>query len=257
MLDFKPNQCYTISMIILSGCSFVDNPDMPTAIFGRNAYNETKVNIVGCGGAGNHWISRRLLENLSDKVTGVFVLWSGLSRIDIELPIEMVSDIQSYYNDKDTPMEYTKNKESVWFMSGGWDGTWCNWTRTKYAAYLHKFMQSQYKPLNWDHLNNKSLLEVVGCLNTLEAKGIDYRFGFIYDIFKDYSGLQGSLGGAVDKSNPLLNLINWDKSVSNTPYEYCLENNLLSDDDFHPSKEGYQAWWNSIKHEVPFINENR
>jgi hypothetical protein len=242
-------------MILLAGCSFVDNPDLPAAIFGNDAYNKKKVKIVGQGGSGNGWISRGILENL-DNVSSVFVLWSGLSRIDIEIPVEMIDNVQPYYSDKNTPMHYTKGHESVWFHSGGWDGTWCNWTRTKYADYLYNFMKSQYKPLNWEHLNNKSLLAIAGCLNTLEAKGIEYRFGFIYNIFKDYSGLQGSLSGAVDKNNPLLNLINWDKSVSNMPYEYCLENNLLSSDNFHPSTKGYRTWWNSIKHEVPFINEN-
>jgi len=239
-------------MILLSGCSFVDNSDMPRAIFGRDAYNKHRVKIVGYGGAGNHWMSRGILENL-EHVDNVLVLWTGFSRLDIEVPVEMVDDIRTYYNDTDIPIHYTVDKKNVWFHSGGWDGKWCNHPRTKYADYMYKFMQSQYKPLNWDHLTNKSLIDIAGCLNTLEAKGIPYKYGFISDIFKDHSDTQGSLSGPVSRSNPLLELLNWDHCLSSSPFDYCVENNLLSDDNFHPSKLGYQSWWNSVKNEVPSI----
>ena len=235
-------------MLLLSGCSFVDNPYMPDIVRpGRD-----QLLIVGQGGAGNAWISRGILENIQ-QADNVLVLWSGFSRLDIEVPAEMIGDVKTYYDDNTTPYHYTKSKSSIWFHSGGWDGTWCNWTRTRYATYMYKLMQSQYKSLNWDHHTDKNLIAIAGCLNTLEAKGIPYKYGFICDIFKDYGTIQGSLGGAVSRDNPLLDLLNKEHCLSSSPYDYCSENNLLSGDRFHPSELGYNKWWNSVKHEVPFL----
>jgi|TARA_R110000822_G_C15137410_1_gene475817 hypothetical protein len=234
-------------MLLISGCSFVDNAHLPYIIEPKN--NQRR--IVSHGGAGNNWISRAVLENLSG-IDRVIVLFTGFSRIDVEIPIEMVGDIESYYSDTDKPMHYTKNKQSVWFHSGGWDGTWCNWPRTRYADYMYKYMQSQYKPMNWDHHTDRNLIAIAGCLNTLEARGIPYRYGFIYDIFKDYSGTQGSLGGPVKADNPLLNYLDFNKCFKTSPYDYCFENNLLSTDNFHPSTEGYASWWAQVKQDTPW-----
>lgn len=228
-------------MLLLSGCSFIDNPYMPNII----EPNRHQRRIVGQGGAGNSWISRGIIENLSG-IDSVMVLWSGFSRMDIEIPVEMLSDIESYYADNTTPIHYTKNKSSVWFHSGGWDGTWCNWPRTRYADYMYKYMKSQYKPMNWNHHTDRNLIAIAGCLNTLEARGIPYRYGFIYDIFKDYSGTQGSLGGPVSRDNPLLELLRPECCFTTSPFDYCIEHNLLSEDGFHPSEQGYANWW---KHE--------
>ena len=235
-------------MLILSGCSYTDNNDFPSIAFGNKVYNDKLCKIVAWGGAGNHYIAQSIIDNLTVDVDKVFVLWSGLSRLDLEFPIELKDDVLSYY--EGSPLHITN--ETIWFHTGGFDGTWCNYSRTKYGKYIHDFIKYQYLPLNWDYLNRKSLRSIIGCLNTLESNNIDYKFGFIYDIFKDYSDSQQSLGGAVQHDEPLLNLINWDKCISSTPYEYCLENNLLSSDNFHPSKNGYQQWWDSIRNEIPF-----
>lgn len=242
-------------MILLAGCSFVDNPDLPRIMFGDRAYGKRSVvKHVGLGGAGNHYIARAVMDNLTDDVTGAVVLFSGTSRIDIEIPEEMVDDVLPFYQDKKMGAPVVRSPRTVWFNSGGYGGYWNNYTRTKYAKYIHQYLKSQYLPLDWEYLNHKSLIDIAGCLNTLEAKGIDYRFGFIYNIFEDHTHEQTSLGGAVARDNPLLNLINWDKALSSYPYNYCLHNGLLSSDDFHPSHEGYQSWWNSVKDEVPFVH---
>jgi hypothetical protein len=235
-------------MLLLSGCSYVDNYDFPSIAFGKPVYHKHRCKITAWSGAGNHYISRSILDNLTPDVDRVFVLWSGLCRIDLEVPVESSDDFVSYF--EGTPVHTVG--QTTWFHSGGYDGTWCNWTRTKYKKYIYDYMKSQYRPLNWKYLAQKSLQHVAGCLNTLEAKGIEYRFGFIHDIFRDYSNTQQSLGGPVSRDEPLLNLINWDKCLSSTPYEYCTERNLLASDNFHPTHEGYTSWWDSVRNEIPF-----
>jgi len=233
-------------MLLISGCSYTDNYHFPTIAFGEQVYRQAK--NVAWGGAGNHYIASSVLDNLNQTIDKVFILWSGLSRLDIEFPVDVVNDIRPYY--EGSPIHITG--QTAWFHTGGYDGTWCNWTRTKYEKYVYEYIRNQYLPLDFEYLNKQSLKHIVGCLNTLESMNIDYRFGFIYDIFHDYSAHQQSLSGPVDKNEPLLDLINWDKSLSLTPYEFCRENNLLSDDNFHPSSEGYQRWWEIVSENVPF-----
>jgi hypothetical protein len=235
-------------MLLLSGCSYTDNEDFPSIAFGRRVYNKSLCKILARGGAGNHYIARSILDNITPDVDKVFILWSGLSRLDLEFPIEMKHDVSSYY--EGSPLHVTG--DTIWFHTGGYDGTWHNHSRTKYSKYVHEFIKNQYLPLNWNYLVRKNLRSIIGCLNTLEQKNIEYRFGFIYDIFQDYSDSQQSLGGPVDRNEPLLDLINWNKFLPTTPYEFCTSNNLLSSDGFHPSNEGFKQWWNSVSHLVPF-----
>jgi len=234
-------------MLLLAGCSFIANPDLPEVAFGREVWDKKLVRINAWGGAGNAFISRAVLDNL-DKVNNVLILWTGFSRIDIELPVEMVDQVSSYY--EGTPIHITN--DTVWLHSGGFDGTWYNYSRTKYEKYIYEYIKSQYLPCNWNYLNNKNLRIIAGTLNTLEQLNIEYKFGFIYDIFSDHISEQQSLGSAVDRNNPLLNLINWDNCLSETPYDFCKDRGLLSDDRFNPTREGYNQWWNAVKQDITF-----
>lgn len=230
-------------MFILAGCSYVDNPDFPEVAFGPAVFRKERSKIVAMGGAGNQYIAQTILDNINCDTTGVFVLWTGLSRIDLPLPLEMDFEIENYWH-------RTYSKDTVWFHSGGYGGTWHSLSKNKYAKYVYDYLRAQYKPLNWNYLAEKSFTSIVGALNTLEQRRIEYRFGFIYDFYQDYSSNTTSLSGAVSKDFYLLDNMPWDKCLSSTPYEFCLERNLLSDDDFHPTREGYSAWWNDVKQNV-------
>ena len=234
-------------MFLLAGCSYVDNSNFPAIAFGREIYWSHKSKIIAMGGAGNQYIAQTILDNVTCDTTGVFVLWSGLSRIDVQLPLEMDHDVENYWH-------RTYSKRSVWFHSGGYGGTWHSITnpKSKYERYIHSYLKAQYTPLNWNYLADISFVAISGALNMLERKGIQYRFGFIYDFFQDYSSKTTSLSGAVDRDHYMLDHIPWEKCISSTPYEFCRDNNLLDTDDFHPSPDGYKQWWQKVKPEVPF-----
>jgi len=234
-------------MFLLAGCSYVDNPDFPLIAFGDAIYNQNRAKIVAMGGAGNQYIAQTIADNVNCDTHDVFVLWSGMSRLDVQLPIEMDHDVENYWH-------RTFSKRSVWFHSGGYGGTWHSITnpKSRYAKYMHSYLEAQYKPLNWDYLAGISFTAISGALNLLETKNIQYRFGFIYDFFEDYSSDTTSLSGAVSRDHHMIDHIPWDKCISTTPYEFCRDNYLLDTDEFHPSAEGYNEWWNTVKSEVPF-----
>ena len=229
---------------MLAGCSFTDNPDFPRLAFGEKVHDHDYAKIVSFGGAGNRYIAHSILENLTDDTSHVFVLWSGISRIDISIPVEMESHILGFDHRKVLG-------DAVWLMTGGYGGSWCMET-SKIPKFLSLYLKNQYLPHNWNYLATQNLASVAGCLAILEQKNINYTFGFIYDIFADHSD-QASLGGPVSKNNPMAKHIPWDKCIPSYPYDFCKKNNLLSNDDFHPSEEGYQAWIDSVKQYLPKV----
>lgn len=231
-------------MLLISGCSFVDNGDFPTVAFGPRVYNDEYAKHAGCGGAGNYYIAQSVLDNLhlADRV---FVLWSGLHRIDVSLPKSIKHDLKTYD-------QYQETRNELWFFSGGFGGSWHSHSRHRYPDWLHQYIQTQYRSLDWAYLNHRSLTAVATCLNTLEAKKIPYAFGFIYDIHQDYSDDFSSLGTPVDVDDPVYKMIPWHRCLRVTPFEFCKKHDLLQDDGFHPTREGYRQWWDTVKDQVPF-----
>lgn len=235
-------------MLLLAGCSYTDNPYFPRAAFGDNVYGYKYAKILARGGAGNAFIAQSILDNLKPDVDKVFVLWTGFSRIDISLPKQMEYQLDVY--DQTSP-----TNDAIWFHSGGFGGSWHSQPRYPYARWIYDYVNAQYKPMDWNYFATRNLTAIAGCLNTLDRLGIQYKFGFIYDIFQDYSDGHTALSGPVSKDHPLLRLIPWEHCLSSSPYEFCKDQNLLDPTEstpFHPSEQGYQKWWDSVKQEVPF-----
>jgi len=235
-------------MLLFAGCSYTDNPYFPRIAFGENVYNPTRCKILAQGGVGNTFIARSILDNLTPEVDKVFVLWSGFSRIDISVPKQMEYQFDPYEHRSLT-------NDASWLHSGGFGGSWHSHSRYPYAQWIYDCVTAQYKPMDWNYLATQNLVTISGCLNTLDKLGIEYKFGFIYDIFQDYSDDNTSLSGPVSRNHSLLRLIPWEHCLSSTPFEFCRDRGLLDPTEptpFHPSQIGYQEWWNSVKQEVSF-----
>ena len=235
-------------MLLLAGCSYTDNLYFPRIASGEKVYNHTCCKILARGGAGNKFIAQSILDNITPDVDKVFVLWTGFSRIDVPLPKQMNHQVEVYEHTSPT-------SDAIWFHSGGFGGSWHSHSKYPYARWLYDYVSAQYKPMDWDYLATQNLTVISGCLNTLDKLGIKYKFGFIYDIFQDYSDDNTSLSGPVSRDHSLLRLIPWEHCLSSSPFEFCKDQNLLDPTEstpFHPTSDGYQEWWNTVKHEVPF-----
>lgn len=226
-------------MLLVSGCSYLHNKYFQN-IFCHNK-GPDRVKFLPRGGAGNQYIADSIVNNLSAEVTEVFVLWTGFNRIDV--PFSWQEPFA-----KVKPWHQTTVKCTTWLHSGGVQG---GLMRDEIPAWLNAWIKHQYLTFDWDYLIDQNMRHVVGCLSTLEALGINYAFGFIYDIYHDYSD-RFFLGGAVPRDHHLLPAINWKKCLSVTPYEYCRDQNLLAEDGIHPNDQGYQSWWNTVQPELPF-----
>lgn len=231
-------------MLLIAGCSFVDNEDFPTVTFGPGVFMDQHARHLGRGGAGNHYIAQSVLDNLHD-ADRVFILWSGLHRIDVSLPKSLRDDLGTYDHVHET-------RDELWFHSGGFAGSWHSHSRHHYPDWLYQYIQAQYKSMDWQYLTHRSLSAIASCLAVLEMREIPYAFGFIYDIHRDYSDTHSALGTPVDITDPVYQLVPWHRCLKTTPLEFCTEHGLLQDDGFHPTREGYRQWWDTVRDQVPF-----
>lgn len=224
-------------MLLLAGCSFVNDPNCHLTGFGSDAHDYNKCRIISRSGAGNHYISHSILSHLNPDITEVFVLFSGLSRIDIPMPLSNVN-LVDFSN-------VSLEDDCIWLHSGGWAGTW-TLEKNKNPDGPARYFKDQYYALDWQYLNRQSLMRVVGCLSAVELMKIPYTWGFIYDIYQDYTDSDTSLGAAVSRDDPILRLLPWHRFVDPPPYEFCRDRGLLDIDGFHPSLQGWQIWFDAL-----------
>lgn len=231
-------------MLLVAGCSFVQNPHLVPLMFGDSVYCSRQICNVAQSGAGNHYISQSILENLDGRIDRVFVLFSGLSRIDVPLPQDLEFEIENF-------VHRARLGRSIWFLSGGAAGFW-NMDTAGAPSWIRTYLKKQFISHDWEYLANLSLGHVAGCLAVLDSRKIEYIWGFIHDIYQDHT-YESSLGGAISRDNQMAYNLPWERSLQVQPYDFCRQFNLLSEDGFHPSPNGYRFWYDTVRDQFKTI----
>ena len=244
--------------VLVAGCSYLDvgmRQPMPP----WDKINYRKYLIKGDVAAGNQAIAARVRHELSKKdFEQVVVLWSGINRIDISVPLSTWESLPNTYK------FISKFNDQIWYLSGGICGSW------QQGQDCPADIQSQFREhyLNQTMLSasNDTLKTIVETQQLLENKGVDYVMSFIYDIHADYNNELDVTGnkyprtyatnrwpnwlalehclGQVDTESPYYDQVDWSKFPAEiTPFEYCAERNMLETDHFHPTKDGLKQWF--------------
>lgn len=248
--------------ILISGCSYTENASWPSVLFpGDNIVN------LGRSAAGNQFIAESILESiyLSSPPDMVFILWSGINRVDVPLPKNDITfqfakqwkyfgelkyclmlfsggdyvnaNIENSYNAIADPT-WPKVKNLDEFLSlGSWNQLFRNLENE-----IQTFVSTQYLQ-SPGYLSSKTLKSMDQCLGFLERHNIDYRFGFIANPLDKNNQTQF---GYLEKDY-LYDRINWSKYVTLNPYEFGVRHNYMSDDSFHLTNEGMEHWASEIK----------
>lgn len=217
--------------VLLSGCSYMANGILSNLLrrYGHNVISQA------FPAAGNHYISDSIIKTYDSSIDYVFVMFSGLWRLDYQVSAEIGNLIIGDY-------QYSRNIDnSKYIFSGGFLGSWRN---TNLDPFIRNYFDNQYRSGDTEYLAKNSLINIINCINFLEQQKVQYNWGFIYDIYTDYSN-QPSLGH-VNRSNSILDKINWQRYISDTPYEYAKLHGLLSGDFFHLTNLGYDRYFKSI-----------
>ena len=229
--------------ILVVGCSFVALlNDKKLSI----EYPDLKFDIRGMSASGNQTISSAVLNGLSNNhYDAVVVLWSGINRIDAPLGKTVHDSI--YYN-QNKPC-FSRIDDTYWYHSGGFG---CLGLFPPTPTFLIEYFKSQYKEPAKSYLSDLSLNHVILTHNLIKAIGINSYCSFIYNIHADYDLktdklFQHSLDytlGQVDKDSSLYKLLlKTPLALDNTPYEWAYENNLLDEDEFHPTPQAMHDWF--------------
>jgi hypothetical protein len=221
------------------GCSFTHGAPWPEIIWPGE-----KILNLGRSGAGNRYIAKTCIEELSfnQSIDEVFLLFTDFSRTDLEFPkkgYEMVSK-----DGKDHA--YTLRERSAWVHSGADVFKF----KPKRVNYFHpifdKFIALQYLDRTNEYMINSNFLEIISTINFLDNMKIKYNWSMIIDPRDpDTHDVFGTI--PVPKTHTLWKSVNMANFVEPTPFKWCLKKDLISDDEFHPSIDGYIKWGEQIK----------
>lgn len=229
-------------MRILSGCSYllpntyIMEPDELDSKFQTKLNNRFGDHInLAMAGAGNDYIARSIIDMvLRNNVEYAFVLWSGVSRIDIPLGNNVAQAIYDDYIFKKISYSQT------WIYSGGYLGSWTSMKRSS----ISNLFRDCYKEDDPLFYTDRTLTNIITTISVLEANNVQYDMGFMYDPLSPENTEQ-SLG--LLHSSPLMDKINWDKFIPNFPYEYGRHNNGFQKDKFHLLPNIMLDWLDTLK----------
>jgi hypothetical protein len=220
--------------ILIAGCSFC------TALESILAQKIPGCSITNLShsAAGNKFIADSVIAaTIREKFDLIYVSWSELSRLDV-----VVDDSSCFYD----WMAKGKIYNTDYIFTGG-IGSWDH-HKHRYAdsifVGLHKFLDQQ-------QLHYLSLLEMLKIQKYLQALDTPHYFSIIINQFNEFLPdvvrRESSEVSALSFSDNLvliknLNLDNWILDNMQGEFESCYAKNLISDDKFHPTTEGYSYW---------------
>jgi len=226
--------------LVVSGCSFTHNnsdKDICTWPYYLRELGNFK-NVYDCSlpGAGNHHVSQslqwELVNNQFDpRKTLVVVMWSGNDRDDVICDENVLNQY---------PMKYQYAPGVVTGITGGSHdeakgnikaGIDLKKLKSPRSRAIENFLYINGTKIWLEHHDYRSIfLDYIN--RSLPNRSLDF------DIY-DYLPLncQKKLHDIIDHCTDL--------------YTFCLKNDLLSDDDFHPSPEGHLQWTKKIL--IPYL----
>lgn len=222
--------------ILVAGCSFC----LELEPILQEKFPGSRITNLSHAAAGNKFIADSVVAATArENFDLVYVSWSGLSRYDL-----VVNDI-SYFSDWMAKGSlYNKN-----YVFTGGIGSWDH-HKHEYADMIftgiHKFMDQE-------QLHYLSLLEMIKIQNYLNYLCVPHYYSIIINQFNE-NLIEPALKRTSEvsarefASNQLLieklDFTNWILDNGQGEFESCYKNNLLSDDGFHPTVEGYEHWMN-------------
>jgi hypothetical protein len=220
--------------ILVAGCSFC----LELEPILQEKFPNSRITNLSHAAAGNKFIADSVVAaTVRDNFDLIYVSWSGLSRYDL-----VVND-PSYFDDW-MAKGNLYNKDYV--FTGG-IGSWDHLEHT-YADMIFKGI---HKFMDHEQLHYLSLLEMLKIQNYLKSLNIPHYFSAIVNYFNktpidQIEHKAGELNAYSFANNQKLiaglEFSNWIFDNHQGEFESCYNKNLISDDGFHPTFEGYSYW---------------
>jgi hypothetical protein len=220
---------------LIIGCSFCSSLPWDHYTNKINWNLHPDIRVAAAPGSGNESIAARLLYECSiKKYDQVFVLWSGINRIDVSVS----KNLKAVIGDCRFSIELGS---TVWYHSGGISGLWTN-DREQYPDVIRELIKNQYLEADSSYLSDRTFRSIITAQSFLSNQNISYKMAFAYDIYKRYFR-QESFFGQADLTSPMYKLIDWNQiQTQNTLYEWAISDPTRMSDIIHPSRDAMREW---------------
>ena len=221
--------------VLVAGCSFAENL---TPLIKQHIPNALVTNLARSA-AGNKYIADSVVVATGqDTFDVVYVSWSGLSRYDVCINSENKELFKNW-----SAQSVLANRSYIFTGGvGGWDHHDHSFANMLFKNY-HTFVDHE-------QLYYNSILEIVKTQGYLKSLGIPaYHTCMLNQFIADPTvmathtceyGTQRfpSLQPLIDQ----IDFTNWILEDQLGMFETCARLDLISEDGFHPSAEGYNYW---------------
>lgn len=227
--------------LLVGGCSFTYNNSDEHIVtwpyYLRDLCDFDHVFDCSLPGAGNYHISQSIMweiesNNFNPAETLIIIMWSGFKRDDAIIDSNLLNNFPFTYN-------YTENTVSG--ITGGITSS--SNVQDSSLRNLKDIKSSESRAI-------ENFLYINSLYNFLQNK--NFNFLFLNYIDYDLPNLSGEENVVEHLPSHIRNRYqNLTCNEVENIYKFCLKNDLLDDDDFHPSPYGHLVW--TKKHLVPYL----
>lgn len=228
---------------LVVGCSFLST--LPCDDPANDWFlDHERFKVSASAGSGNQAMANRVLyECANQKFQEVIVVWSGIRRLDVPIPLAV---FESWPRSGDNDPHWSFNaplRNIVLSHSGGQAGAW-TWDRSC-PKILRNWFHTQYLADDSPYFTDMSLISIAQTQCFLHSQDIPYRMAFAYDITKGDDGQHAHCFGYLDHSSIYDQFVDWSKISTDRPLFEWAHRDLkrIDKDGFHPTREAVRAWF--------------
>lgn len=193
---------------------------------------------LSSGGAGNRYITNRLLE--WTKVNGnpdyVYLQYSGLNRIDVSCS---KTTVFANYNFQ------RRSEFSNWIHSGGMAGSWLNNSQTQ------KMFTNLYDAHDQTNIVIQNLFEINNAINFLSTEKIPFNWNTYYDYHKPPTPHTKADGMLDEITSEIYDNLDKTNKIQTSLINHITSTNSdwLEDDQVHYKYAGGMNWLSVVENE--------
>lgn len=211
---------------LIAGCSFVNN-------LKSYEINQSKFALFGSPGAGNLAIAARCQHELTcGSYDRAVVLWSGVNRIDLAVPMLLNQMFAYRYTDKVGDL--------VWYHSGGLG---CSGQSNESPQFFKNYLDKIYRCLDNRYLSQITINAILGTQSLLNISGIDYKMSFVYDQTSAAINKHEMSHGRLNPDVQGFDRIDWTKFAAISPHQWAKDRKQLDINEYYPQKQAFLQWF--------------
>lgn len=219
-----------------------------TRNFDRHVYRSIdydQFEIVGRAGSGNVAIAERVLHEISKAhYDRVIVIWSGVNRVDIPIPIYLHRTFPQLDNGQFKYDYFSVMDPVIWYHSGG-IGT--SGADQSCPTVIRNYFRECYVGASEEYLSTLTLSSIARVQTILNGLNIPYLMSWIYNpLNSNNDAILNSSCGPLKLDNKYSNMIDWNRINLTTCYEWCKQHNFLQPDQFHWTPDGARTWFDQV-----------